>query len=90
MGPIYRFFGGPPLWVMLRLLVLSLVVGIVLSFLGIHPFDVWYLARDLAETVWYMGFDALGELGQYLVIGAIIVIPIWIVMRILRMGSGRP
>ncbi len=90
MGPLYRFFGGPPIWVILRLLVVSLVVGIVLSVLDIRPFEIWYAARDMARYVWYMGFDAFGRLGQYLIVGAIIVIPIWLVMRILRLGSGRP
>lgn len=89
MGPFYRFFGGPPLWVILRLLILSLVVGLVLSFLGIHPFEIWDMARDLALRVWHMGFDALGEIGQYLIVGAIIVIPIWLILRLLRIGSGR-
>src|ERR671914_507576 len=32
---ISRFFGGPPLWVALRLIFLSVLVGIVLSALGL-------------------------------------------------------
>ena len=89
MGPFYRFFGGPPLWVIIRLIVLSLVVGIVLSVLGIDPIELWYMARNLAYDIWYMGFDALGDVGGYLVVGAIIVVPIWLILRLLKLGSGR-
>ena len=81
MGPFYRFFGGPPLWVIIRLIVLSV--------LGIDPIELWYMARNLAYDIWYMGFDALGDVGGYLVVGAIIVVPIWLILRLLKLGSGR-
>ena len=40
MDGITRFFGGSPGRVLVQLVVLSLVVGVVLSALGVSPFDI--------------------------------------------------
>ncbi|WP_428647599.1 DUF6460 domain-containing protein [Roseibium sp.] len=84
-----RFLGGSPAQVLLRLVFLSFVVGIVLSALNLDPLDLVNLAVDFIERLWNMGFRALGRLGNYLVIGAIVVVPIWLVTRILAMGRSR-
>jgi len=41
------------------------------------------------ESLWSMGFEAFGTLGMWLVYGAMIVIPIWIVIRLFAMIRGR-
>lgn len=84
-----RFLGGSPAQVLLRLVFLSFVVGIVLAALNLDPLDLVLMAVDFVERLWNMGFHALGRLGNYLVIGAIVVVPIWLVMRVLAMGRGR-
>lgn len=84
-----RFLGGSPAQVILRLVFLSFVVGIVLSALNLDPIDLVHMAVDFVERLWNMGFQALGRLGNYLVIGAIVVIPIWLVTRLMAMGRGR-
>ena len=84
-----RFLGGSPGQVLLRLVFLSFVVGIVLSALNLDPLDLVHMAFDFVERLWNMGFNALGRLGKYLVIGAMVVVPIWLVTRILAMGRNR-
>jgi hypothetical protein len=85
----HRLFGGPPLAVLIRLLFVSLVVGAVMMWLGIEPLDVLTLLTDAVHRVWAMGFDALGQIGRYLVAGAAIVVPLWIVARLLSLrGPG--
>ncbi len=86
MNALTRFFGGPPGWVILRLAILCLVVGLVLSALNIHPLDLYYNFERLVRGLWHMGFDAIGAAGRYFVIGALVVIPIWLILRVLRMG----
>lgn len=76
------FFGGPPLWVALRLLILSLVVGVILSVLGISPYDIYQGFRDLIARIYDMGFEAIDLIWRYILIGAVIVVPIWIVLRL--------
>jgi hypothetical protein len=36
-----------------------------------------------------MGFDAVLWLWRYLLLGAAVVVPIWLVMRLLRVAGGR-
>ena len=76
-----RFFGGPPLWVVLRLVILSLVVGVILSVLGISPYDIFQGFRDLVIRIYDMGFEAIDLIWRYILIGAVIVVPIWLILR---------
>ncbi|CTQ55827.1 hypothetical protein LP7551_04374 [Roseibium album] len=84
-----RFLGGSPAQVLLRLVFLSFVVGIVLSALNLDPLDLVHMTINFFERLWNMGFHAIGRLGNYLVIGAIVVVPIWLLTRVLAMGKSR-
>ena len=77
-----RFFGGPPLMVMFRLVLLCILVGVVLRVLGLDPFNIWRSIEDLFRYIWDMGFDAVVWLWRYFLLGAVIVIPVWLLMRI--------
>ena len=81
-----RFLGGSPAQVLLRLVFLSFVVGIILSALNLDPLDLIHLVVDFFERLWNMGFEAIGRLGKYLIIGAMVVVPIWLLSRLLSMG----
>jgi hypothetical protein len=85
----HRFFGGPPLAVLVRLLFVSLVVGAILMWLDIQPLDVVQGFVRAAEHLWAMGFEAFGQAGRYILAGAVIVVPIWFVMRLLTMRNTR-
>lgn len=92
MDGVTRFLGGPPLRVLAQLIVLSLVVGIVLSALGVSPFDIIEGFRRLIDRVWFAGFDTIVWAWRYFLLGAVIVVPVWLIMRIVRAGrrSGPP
>ncbi len=83
---IQRFFGGSPGRVLLQLVFLSFVVGILLSALNLHPLDLIDGAIDFVRRLWNMGFDALGRMGHYLLLGAVVVVPVWVIMRLFNMG----
>lgn len=85
--PLQRFLGGPPLAVFLRLLFVSLVVGALLVWLHIHPYDVFFWIRSFFNRLWTLGWDAVREIVEYVLAGAVIVVPVWLVMRLL---SARP
>jgi len=85
-----RLLGGSPGQVVLRLVFLSFVVGVVLAALDLDPRDLLTYAYEIVLRLWNMGFDALGSLGRYFLIGAIIVVPVWFVLRVIRLLSGRP
>ncbi|WP_420410562.1 DUF6460 domain-containing protein [Hoeflea sp.] len=78
-----RFLGDTPGRTILKLLVASFVVGVVMAAFNWYPVDVWYWVRDLFVTLWENGFAALGRFGTYLALGAAVVVPVFIVMRLI-------
>jgi Domain of unknown function (DUF6460) len=79
-----RFLGGSPLSVAIRLLFLSLLVGFFLVWLDIRPIDVLRGLEQMVRRFWNMGFQALREMGAYIAAGAAIVVPLWLVLRLLN------
>ena len=88
-SPANRLFGGPPLTVLLRLVFVSLVVGALLMWLDVDPMAVVQGCIRAAERLWAMGFAAFGQAGQYILAGAVIVVPVWFVMRLLTYRGAR-
>lgn len=81
---VNRFLGDTPLRTLVKLLVISVVVGFVMSSLGIYPGDILNWIRRTFFELWRNGFAALGRVGDYLLIGAAIVIPVFILLRIIN------
>jgi hypothetical protein len=78
-----RFLGGSPLAVVVRLILLSVLVGIVLAAIGLDPWNIVYSIRRLLTWVYNLGFDAISGLWRYFLLGAVIVVPIWLITRLL-------
>jgi hypothetical protein len=77
-----RFLGGTPMAVLFRLVLLSVLVGVVLSAVGFDPLNILLSIRLLVQRIWDLGFDAVNWLWRYFLLGAVIVIPIWLISRI--------
>lgn len=88
-GGVSRIIGGSPLGVIVRLALLCVIVGLVLDQLDLNVFKLLNQAIDLIEELIRNSADVLKQIGRYFLIGAMVVIPIWIVLRILRVGAGR-
>jgi hypothetical protein len=86
---VTKVFGGTPLAVLGRLILVSILVGVILSALGLDPFDIIHSVERLIRTIWDMGFDAVRWVWRYFLLGAVIVIPIWIVVRIVNAPRGK-
>jgi hypothetical protein len=86
---VTRFFGGPPLSVIFRLVLLSILIGVILEVLGLDPWNVIESFRSLLLRIWDMGFDAVRWLWRYLLLGAALVVPIWLIMRLVRIAKAR-
>ena len=84
-----RFFGGPPLSVIFRLILLSILIGVILEIIGLDPWNLIESLKRLVLHIWDMGFDAVRWLWQYFLLGAVIVIPIWLLMRVFGTPRGR-
>lgn len=83
-------FGGNPLSVILRLVLISLVVGIVLSALGIDLTNFFYRINVLLRDIYNLGFEAIDWVLGYVILGALVVVPIWIVARIAGAFGSKP
>jgi hypothetical protein len=86
---VSRFFGGPPLSVAFRLILLSVLIGVVLSAFGLDPLNIIESVRTLFVRIWDMGFDAIAWLWRYFLLGAVIVVPIWLIVRVANAPRGR-
>jgi uncharacterized protein DUF6460 len=86
---VHRFFGGPPLSVIFRLILLSILIGVILQVLGLDPWNIIESLRGLVLRIWNMGFDAVRWLWRYLLLGAVVVVPIWLVVRLMRAAKGQ-
>ena len=84
-----RLFGDSPARLLLRLVILSLVVGVVLAALGVEPYDIVASALRFVDRIWAMGFDAIDRIWRYFLLGAVVVIPVWLVLRLLNVGRSR-
>ena len=82
-----RLFGGSPGAVILRLALISIVVGVVLHALGLDPLDLVESVRALVRYISERGLDALEWVLRYMLIGAVVVVPIWLIVRIIKMVS---
>lgn len=83
------FFGGRPLMILLRLAVISVVVGIVLAALNLDARAILEGLQRLALRIYDMGFDAVAWVGEYFLLGAVIVFPIWLIARLFSAGKRR-
>jgi len=78
-----RLFGGHPVGVIIRLVVLSIVVGIAMSALDIRLDNILHHLQILVHRVYNLGFGVFEWLIGYLLIGAVVVIPVWLIVRLL-------
>ena len=86
---LHRFLCGSPLAVAFRLILLSILVGVVLATIGFDPWNILHSIELLFQRIWNLGFDAVNWLWRYFLLGAVIVIPLWLLMRLFGTPRGR-
>jgi hypothetical protein len=83
--PLSRFLGGSPVGVIVRLVVISLIVGDAMVYFNLTPRDLYETLRRFLEGVVGNGFEGLRAIFSYIAYGAMVVVPIFIIVRLLRM-----
>ncbi|HEY1864088.1 MAG TPA: DUF6460 domain-containing protein [Roseiarcus sp.] len=78
-----RFLGGSPAMVAVRLIVVSFVVGIVLETFGLDPATLFADALRSAREIIEFGLSDIRQVGRILITGAMVVVPVWLVLRLL-------
>ena len=79
------FLGGHPIAVFMRLALICLLVGLVLSLFGITPRNFFQTIDELARRIYDLGFGAVEWLLEYMLLGAMLVIPVWLILRLFNL-----
>lgn len=79
-----RFLGGSPGGVAVRLLLGSLAVGFAMSLFGLGVGDIIRGTVSLFREALRDGLGAMGDLGGYILTGAALVIPVWLLVRLTK------
>ena len=87
-GRLAHFLGGSPASVLVRLALLSLFVGMVLVWLDVTPDGMLRSAEAFVRRFFARGLDGFREAGRYLVTGAVLVVPLWLLSRLLARRKG--
>ena len=75
-------FGGNPFGVAIRLALISIAVGIVLKALGIDLRNFFDRINVLLRNLYDLGFGAFEWVFEYMLLGALVVVPIWLIARL--------
>jgi hypothetical protein len=86
MSSLQRFMGGSPGAVVVKLAFLSLLVGAFMAFLDITPFALVDRLVTWIRSVFDLSFETVREIGRWLLYGAIVVVPIWLLSRVFSRG----
>jgi hypothetical protein len=80
---INRFLGDSPARVLVKLILVSLFVGVVMNAFDWSPVDVLYGIENFFRRIWNLGFGAIERFAAYFLLGAVVVIPCFIILRLL-------
>jgi len=85
----HHILGGSPSSVVIRLVFFSFIVGVLLSVFGFSPADLLDSLTRLIRGIYEMGFGAIERIVRYFLLGAAIVVPIFVVMRLVSLAQRR-
>jgi hypothetical protein len=83
-----RFLGGNPGSVAVKLAIISVIVGALLHFAGLSPAALVRGVGRMIESLIGSGWDAVRTVAEFAVYGAMIVVPIWLIARLLAARKG--
>ena len=89
MSMMNRLLGDTPGRLLLRLVFLSFVVGVVMAALGLEPAELVSNLVRMVEGLWNLGWGAVTRAWQYFLLGAVVVVPIWLIVRLMRAAKER-
>ena len=86
---ITTFLGGSPASVLLRLVVVSFVVGLILVMFGFDPQNLYETLLETWRRVLDLGLVDIRRYGRIFLTGAMIVVPVWIILRLFSARRAR-
>ena len=86
---ITGFLGGSPAAVALRLLVVSFVAGMILVAFGFEPESLYSTLMREVRRIIEFGWGDVRQIARILITGAMVVLPIWLLLRVLDARRAR-
>ncbi len=83
-----RLMGGKPGAVVIKLAIVSVIVGAILSLAGLSPLSLLRGFEAMLRNLVGSGWEALRSIGQFALYGAMVVVPVWLVARLLSARKG--
>ncbi len=74
----------PPIKTIIKLVLLSLVVGMVIVFFDITPLGFWEGAVSITEQAFEKAKAFISWAMIYIITGAFVVVPLYIISRIIK------
>lgn len=72
-----------------KLVLASILVGAAMAFLDIQPLDLWrWLADKVGDLAANIG-DHASRAVSYLLLGAVVVVPLWLLLFLWRALKGK-
>lgn len=87
-GRLERIIGGSPLGVLARLALLSFVVGAIMAAVDLQPLELVAWLERQVRRIADIGWGTVEAAARYFVTGAVIVVPVWILWRIVKATRG--
>ena len=73
-----------------KLALACLGVGLIMAMLGVTPAGLAEDVAGMAARAWKLSTDLLGWAGPYMLLGAMVVLPLWLLRLAWKKLSTRP
>ena len=84
-----NFLGDSPMRVVIKLAVFSVIAGVIMSALNWSPRTIYKGIVRFFTRIWDLGFEALYGSFEYFFLGAAVVVPAFLLIRLLSLRSPR-
>lgn len=88
-GWLESFLGGSPGRVVVRLVIMSLIVGFLMAIFGLSPEAIFRSFQGFINSIFDNGFEVFRDAFAYVLTGAVIVLPLWFIGRLMAAGRRR-
>ena len=83
-NPLQRLFGYNPRETVVRLVFLSILVGALMAIFRVTPLELYDIISNAIERLLADHFRLIRDIFRYFVYGAMIVVPNWLILRLLN------
>ncbi|RMF08012.1 MAG: hypothetical protein D6763_10970 [Alphaproteobacteria bacterium] len=73
-----------------KIILISLVVGFIMTTIGVGPDTVWRWVIDAVDAIVRLARHILTDGLEYILVGAAVVVPVYVIVYVTRLLRKRP